>query len=66
MMQKSYKDYTIVVSKQKDNIGGGHRAWFYIQKGNGLKENVQGYFTYRRKRYGEVFDDVKKIIDALG
>lgn len=65
MVTRNYKDYTIVVDRISSNIGEGFRAWFFIPKGNGLKECSQGYETYRRKTFKDTFADVKSIIDAL-
>lgn len=66
MITRTYKDYTIVVSRIDNNIGTGFRASFYVAKTNGLKACHQLYETYRRTTFKDTVSDVKKIIDALG
>ena len=65
MLTRYYKDYSIVVTKVETNLGTGFRAMFSIPKTNGMRERIQCYETYCRKRPSEVLGDVQRIIDAL-
>ena len=66
MIERPYKDYTIVVSRIDNNIGKGFRASFFVEKMDGTVVCHQFYETYRRKTFKDTVSDVKKIIDALG